>query len=501
MSWWRNLTGSIFPGYAGASSGRRFRGLRVGDAGPNRLLLAEGSELRRRARWFTRSEELAGAAADKLTANVIGTGIRPRFLHPDPARRRELDELWGEWAQECDATGQDDFAGLQRLAFRSMMVDGESLLRWRSEGRRPGRLLPLELQAIEADQLPYEETYDRALRAEGRRVTGGVETNAVGRPVAYHLLPEHPRDGLTGFASSGRTVRVRASEIAHLMVRLRPGQLRGEPWMARALERMWQVRLYDRAEGDRKSWASRLGGWLQRAPGDEDGRFPLGDTREPDASGTQDVTLEPGVFPVIPAGFELHTLDSKDPQGSYETYLLQQLLLIAAGVGLPYDVLTGDLRQANYSSLRAGRIELRREIRTHRALMIRRLCRPAVERFLDGLFAEGVLRDPAYPANRRDYLRLGWQFPEEEWVDPLKEAMGVIRLYEARLISWRQAVEELGRDPEEVRADLEAEAGDALLPTPSGAGAADPRPQSGGRPSRPVPGEGGPPAATAGRVQ
>ena len=39
-----------------------------------------------------------------------------------------------------------------------------------------------------------------------------------------------------------------------------------------------------------------------------------------------------------------------------------QLHAIAAGVGLTYELLTGDLSQVNYSSIRAGLIEFRRRM-------------------------------------------------------------------------------------------------------------------------------------------
>jgi capsid protein len=38
------------------------------------------------------------------------------------------------------------------------------------------------------------------------------------------------------------------------------------------------------------------------------------------------------------------------------------LRAVAQGFGLTYDLLTGDLRQANYSSLRAGRLAFKRRL-------------------------------------------------------------------------------------------------------------------------------------------
>jgi capsid protein len=56
-----------------------------------------------------------------------------------------------------------------------------------------------------------------------------------------------------------------------------------------------------------------------------------------------------------------------------------QLHAIAAGVGLTYELLTGDLSQVNYSSIRAGLLEFRRRMEALQwQLLVPGLCRPVV---------------------------------------------------------------------------------------------------------------------------
>ena len=43
-------------------------------------------------------------------------------------------------------------------------------------------------------------------------------------------------------------MRVPAAEVMHLFRSLRPGQLRGVPWMANAFVRLWELDQYDDAE-------------------------------------------------------------------------------------------------------------------------------------------------------------------------------------------------------------------------------------------------------------
>ena len=65
------------------------------------------------------------------------------------------------------------------------------------------------------------------------------------------------------------TVRVPASEIMHLFRPLRPGQIRGEPWLARALVKLNELDQYDDAELVRKKTAAMFAGFVTRlAPED-----------------------------------------------------------------------------------------------------------------------------------------------------------------------------------------------------------------------------------------
>lgn len=60
------------------------------------------------------------------------------------------------------------------------------------------------------------------------------------------------------------TVRVPASEIIHLFRPLRPGQIRGEPWLARALVKLNELDQYDDAELVRKKTAAMFAGFITR---------------------------------------------------------------------------------------------------------------------------------------------------------------------------------------------------------------------------------------------
>ena len=70
--------------------------------------------------------------------------------------------------------------------------------------------------------------------------------------------------------------------------------------------------------------------------------------------------------------------------GDYADYMRMQLHAVAAGVGLTYELLTGDLSQVNYSSIRAGLIEFRRRMEALQwQLIVPGLCQPVWSRFVN----------------------------------------------------------------------------------------------------------------------
>ena len=120
--------------------------------------------------------------------------------------------------------------------------------------------MPLQLQLLEPEHLPITLNQDLP---SGNQVRAGIEFDAPGRRVAYHLYRSHPEDGrLAPMSGQGglETVRIDAREILHLFRVLRPGQIHGEPWLARVLVKLDELDEYDDAELVRKKTAAMFAG-------------------------------------------------------------------------------------------------------------------------------------------------------------------------------------------------------------------------------------------------
>src|SRR6266849_11205625 len=84
-----------------------------------------------------------------------------------------------------------------------------------------------------------------------------------GRRTAYYFYKEHPGERLF-FPNYLDLIRVPADEVMHLFRPLRPGQLRGVPWLSNALVRLWELDQYDDAELLRKKFAAMMMGFITR---------------------------------------------------------------------------------------------------------------------------------------------------------------------------------------------------------------------------------------------
>ena len=398
--------------FEGAMQNRRLIAWKATQENINTLLSSGGDLLRARARQIVRSNPYAANAADSFVANAVGAGIVPSSLLTDTALKDELQRVWLAWTDEADADDLTDFYGMQALAARAMFEAGECFVRFRPRRPEDGLTVPLQLQLLEAEHLPFEKT---ETAGNGTQIRCGIEFDKIGRRVAYHFYRRQPGDA-TDQSGKGEIVRVPASEVLHLYRPQRPGQIRGVPWISPALVKLYLLDQYDDAELDRKKVAALFAGFITKnAP--EDNLLGEGTA---DANGGAVAGLYPGTMQVLLPGEDIKFSSPADVGGSYEMFQYRTLLAIAAALGVPYTNVTGDLKAANYSSIRAGTVEFRRRLdQFQHATLIYQLCRPVWKRWMETAVLAGALNFPGFARDPAKYAAVKWITPKWEWVDPL----------------------------------------------------------------------------------
>ena len=456
MAWYSKLR-SLFgqtPVHEAAGRGRRSLAWAPGNPGAVAAMLATSTELRIKSRDLVRRNAWAQAGIEAFVANAVGTGIKPQSLSDDERFKTAVQALWRDWVEEADAAGQTDFYGLQALACRAMLEGGECLIRLRPRRPEDGLSVPLQLQLLEPEHLPISLNTDLP---SGNVVRSGIEFDSLGRRVAYHLYRSHPEDGrLAPMSGQGGmdTVRIPAAEIIHLFRVLRPGQIRGEPWLSRALVKLNELDQYDDAELVRKKTAAMFAGFITRLS-PEDSLMGEG---LPDASGVALAGLEPGTLQILEPGEDVKFSAPADVGSSYAEFMRQQFRAVAAAMGITYEMLTGDLTQVNYSSIRAGMLEFRRRCEAiQHGVIVHQLCRPVLRAFLDQAVLEGALHLPGYAQERRAYLAAKWIPQGWQWVDPQKEFNAMKLAIRAGLTSRSEAISAYGYDAEDVDREIAAD--------------------------------------------
>lgn len=222
--------------FEGAMQNRRLIAWKATQENINSLLASGGDLLRARARQIVRSNPYASNAADSFVANAVGAGIVPSSLLTDAALKDELQRVWLAWTDEADADDLTDFYGLQAMAARAMFEAGECFVRFRPRRPEDGLTVPLQLQLLESEHLPFEKN---EIGTNGNQIRCGVEFDKIGRRVAYHFYRKHPGDA-TDQSGKGEIVRVPASEVLHIYRPQRPGQIRGVPWISPALVKLYR---------------------------------------------------------------------------------------------------------------------------------------------------------------------------------------------------------------------------------------------------------------------
>lgn len=437
--------------FEGASQTRRLRTWGTSSSDINTALFGSRSNLVNRTRELQRNTPEISGGIDTKTANIIGRGITPRWNIDDISD--QIKELWDQSAIEIDANEQLDFYGLQALATDTISVSGEVLVQYIYRTMKSGLAVPLQIKLLECDHLDDSSSY---VLPNGNTLKLGIEFNRSNRRVAYHLYKQHP--GETYIFTSTETVRVPANKILHIYRIRRPGQIRGYPGLSPIITRMRQFDEYEDAELMRKKMAAMLAYFVETPDGDPD--IGLGgetiETTNAAGDTEENQYVESGTITYLNNGEKMHESMPADVGGNYEPFVFRNLCAIAKGMGITREQLTGDLRGVNYSSIRAGAIEIRRLFRMlQNHIIIHQMCRPIAQEWLDTAYVTGAAKIQNYLDRRKSFIvKMKWDIDGWEWVDPLKSVTAEVKAIRAGLKSLDESCGERGKNSKDVMDEI-----------------------------------------------
>jgi lambda family phage portal protein len=425
--------------YEGASTKDGWRPRRSG-ASANADHRGDASTLRVRARALVQNVPYVARGLESLVANTVGTGITPRSLS---ASASSIDAMWNDWGKVCDADGRLDIYGIQAAAYRAMEQDGEVLIRLRSRRPEDSLPVPLQLQLLEIDWLDSS----RSGTAGPNTIVNGIEFDPIGKIQNYWLFDQHPGEVVGSTKGRSSSYPVPADRIIHLYNPQRPGQSRGITRLAPIIARVRDLQLYEDAELQRKNLETRLS---VIASGDvAEVSLNPSDSKE-DVRRTGELgQLASGSITHVPFGTNLTVVEPKIAPG-YVEYLKFNLHLIASGMGVTYEMLTGDVKDTTFSSARVALLEFRRNAEQCQWLtIIPKMCEPIWRAFLDAAVLGGKLRKADYACD--------WSTPKWSYVNPEQDVKADLAAVSGGFTSISEILRRQGYKPELVFSEMKTD--------------------------------------------
>ena len=406
--------------------------------------------LRDYARQLERNHDISRGILGILVRNIVGPngiGVEPQpkdmngEVHDELAE--QLDNLFDDWCERPEVTGEQDFAGAQQLLCRSWVRDGEALYQHVMgylATLRHGGAVPYSIEMIEADLLPLTLTDISA------GIYQGVERNAWGRATGYHLYKTHPHDPATfGFPD---VKRVAAANIGHIKAVDRIGQVRGVSMFASVLGRLDDVKDYEESERIAAKIAASLAAVIKKGSPD---MFDPASLTNPDGSrkSLREMRFEPGmVLDNLLPGEDVQMLDAKRPNINAAAWRKGQLQAVASGVDVSHSASSKDY-DGSYSALRQELVDQYSAYAALSAAFVNMCVRPIYTQFVAASQMAGLIKLPKSvdPNTITDALYIAPRIP---WIDPQREAAANEIMEDRAWTSAPDIIRSRGGNPREV---------------------------------------------------
>ena len=428
--------------YDGAARSWRTAGRRISSTSANAETMMSLPRLRDVSRDLRRNNALAANAITVIDSHVVGAGIIPTIDVPGKRLKTKIQSLIKKHLEstDIDAEGVSNYYGLQSLIMSTVAESGEALIvRYRATDRRLS--VPLQVRVYEPDYLNHMMN---GVQKNGNTVFDGIEIDTqTGARVAYHIFDEHPGGGVTWHLP--RSHRVEAADVKHVYRRDRPGQLRGVPWCAPVMMTLWDLHEYEDAELVRQKIAACFAVFLEGQSTETNLADQIGNDKT--RAGTIIDKLEPGIIQKLPPGVKA-TLASPPTVQGYADFVRSRGHNIAAGYGVPYELLSTDNSDVSFISGRLGLIQFHKNVDRWRwHTLIPHACDGIMGWFLEAasITLGTSLRDVVVKHTP----------PRREMIEPSKEIPAARDAIRSGLSSLPEELRSLGFDPDVIFGEIE----------------------------------------------
>lgn len=425
-------------GYTGARRDRsQLSAWNPGAGSPTTDIIVDLPELRARSRDQMRNAPVAVGAINSGVSHIVGTGLSctPAINSSFLGLAEEVAKEWcgntrfrfETWASstDCDVARNLDFYDQQSLAQRTWFESGDGFV-LTPRVARAGRPARLALQLLEADRVCNPDR-----KADTDTLIDGIElAEETGETLAVHVARKHPGD----YRSTGNTwtrVPVRGSSstgrrnVLHLFEPLRPGQVRGVPWIAPIIEPLKQLNRWTDNELNAAVSSSIFSIFMKMDPDAFDTLFndPDQETLLDTASENRTKPQESGQAVNLLPGESIETASMNRPNPEFDPFWTALVRQMGMALEVPYEVLVMHF-QSSYSAARGALLMAWKFYKRRRDLLAKKFCQPVYELWLADEVAAGRISAPGFFADdvvRAAWCKAVWTGDGPGSIDPQKE--------------------------------------------------------------------------------
>src|SRR5690554_431293 len=392
-------------------------------------------DIRESSRDLYMNAPMATDTIRRVKTNAVGYGLQFRAsidrgkLGISKEEAHEWEEnterefrVWSE-SKHCDLTMNQNFYDMQDLILCSILLNRDLLI-LTPQIKRAGSVYDTRIQLIEADRISNPD-----LQPDSHKVAGGIELDKYGTPKAYYIKTSkaYPYDQdmkwkrIPAFgARSGRP------NALHVYFKERVGQRRGVPLLAPVIETLKQLTRLAESELNAAVLASFFTVFVKTMPGGAgglQGGFIPGQEIEDGPEGEFTYEMGQGNVIEMDAGQDISIADPKRPNIAFEPFFNALIKQLGSSLEIPYEQLILHF-SASYSASRAALLEAWKYYRKVRTWMVRNICQPIYEIWLEEAIQKGRVKAPGFyidPAIRYAWCRSIWGGPGQGQIDPYKE--------------------------------------------------------------------------------
>lgn len=408
--------------------------LQVGGSPQSDVTNGDLATLRARSRDQMRNSPIAVGALNLTTSHVVGTGLScaPAINAARLGLTQDDADAWQDdvryrfnvWAGsvDCDFERRQNFFGKQEVFFRSWQESGDAFAITPLVTR--GGLRSLVVQVIEADRVcnPRREQNSPTM-------VDGIEIiPETGEAIAIYVAKKHPGDPTAAEDNHWTRVQIRGGatdrrNVLHGMTVLRPGQVRGIPFIAPVLEPLKQLQRWSDAELQAAVVSSVLPLFVKMDPNAFSDLFDAEAKSEVLRRSSWSGEVEGGKAVNLLPGESIESPAPGRPNPAFDPFWQAMVRQIGIALGLPFEVLIAHF-QSSYSAARGAILMAWKMFRHRRDLLSSAFCQPLYETWLAEEVAAGRVSAPGFfsdPMIRAAWSSAVWTGDAPGSIDPKVE--------------------------------------------------------------------------------